>query len=132
MPQRVATARIVVGTENEQKTVEPGTRFSTDEYGMSAEDVARYDADGVMREPRDEQKPDANDPRMQSELGEVVENRSERATEVTGEYSDNRKPEQQRPTGPATVERGENAENRTPAASDRGADRTRTRRDHDL
>lgn len=132
MPERVATGRIIVGKDEETKVIEPNQRFRTEEYGMSEEDVKRYDETGITREVRDEPKagdrgPREETPREESELGHVVENRSERATEVTSERETNRKdnpsPEpQQQPRPAATTDRAQPQHGRQPPQTRRNED----------
>jgi hypothetical protein len=74
MADRVAVHRIIVSKDDKQQTIEPGTRFETGEYGIDDETLKRFEARGVIREPRDENQRQ-NGPRVESETLNVVENR---------------------------------------------------------
>jgi len=86
MPERVAIHRIVVGgggdDNKNRRVIEPGTRFNTEEYEISAEQLEKYDRRRVTREPRDQQQDDGG-PRANSRMGRVVEGRSGPAQDVT-------------------------------------------------
>ena len=82
MPERVAVTRIVVGKDKERKTIEPGTRFNTEEYDISAEQLEKWDKSRRTREPRD-QPQNADSLVERSRRGEVVEGRSGPARDVT-------------------------------------------------
>ena len=86
MPERVAIHRIVVGgggdDDKNRRVIEPGTRFNTEEYGIDAEQLEKYDRRRVTREPRDQQQDDGG-PRANSRMGRVVEGRSGPAQNVT-------------------------------------------------
>jgi len=86
MPERVAIHRIVVGgggdDNKNRRVIEPGTRFNTEEYEISAEQLEKYDRRRVTREPRDQQQDDGG-PRANSRMGRVVEGRSGPAQNVT-------------------------------------------------
>ena len=44
MPERVAVHRIVVGGEDKsRRVIEPGTRFNTEDYQISEEQLAKFD-----------------------------------------------------------------------------------------
>lgn len=138
MPERVAIHRIVVGgggdDNKNRRVIEPGTRFNTEEYEISAEQLEKYDQRRVTREPRDQPQDDGG-PRANSRMGRVVEGRSGPAQEVTGnrpgendqggrvlrEPADNRDAVRQQPPQAA------------PAAPEHPETRQRTRRsDSDL
>jgi hypothetical protein len=79
MADRVAVHRIVVGSGDDRKVIEPGTRFNTDEAGIDAETLKKFEASGVVRGPRDQgQRAPAGGggPREESAQGRVVEGRS--------------------------------------------------------
>ena len=86
MPERVAVHRIVIGGGGEddknRRVIEPGTRFNTEEYGISGEQLEKFDQRRVTREPRDQQQDDGG-PRANSRMGRVVEGRSGPAQGVT-------------------------------------------------
>ena len=86
MPERVAVHRIVVGgggeDEKGRRVIEPGTRFNTEEYQISEEQLAQFDRRRATREPRDQQQDDGG-PRANSRTGRVVEGRSGPARDVT-------------------------------------------------
>jgi hypothetical protein len=72
MADRVAVNRIVVGKDDTLRIIEPGTRFETSEFGIDDEVLKRFEARGVIREPRDENR---SPPREESETYQVIENR---------------------------------------------------------
>ena len=86
MPERVAVHRIVVGgggeDEKGRRVIEPGTRFNTEDYQISEEQLAKFDQRRATREPRDPQQDDGG-PRANSRMGRVVEGRSGPARDVT-------------------------------------------------
>ena len=75
MPERVAVNRIVVGDGDNRKAIAPGTRFNTEDYGIDAEQLKKWDERGTVREPRDQARAE-DSPREHSRRGEVVENRT--------------------------------------------------------
>jgi hypothetical protein len=78
MADRVAVHRIVVGSGDDRKVIEPGTRFNTEEAGIDAETLKKFESSGVLRGPRDENQraPAGGGPREESAQGRVVEGRS--------------------------------------------------------
>jgi len=75
MPERVAVNRIVVGDGENRKAIAPGTRFNTEDYNISAEQLEKWDKNGTVREPRDQARAE-DSPREHSRRGEVVEDRT--------------------------------------------------------
>lgn len=78
MADRVAVHRIVIGSGDERKVIQPGTRFNTDEIGIDAETLKKFDSSGVVRGPRDEalRAATTSGPRAEMAQGGVVEGRS--------------------------------------------------------
>jgi hypothetical protein len=79
MADRVAVHRIVVGSGDDRKVIQPGTRFNTDEAGIDAETLKKFESSGVLRGPRDENQrapAGGGGPREESAQGRVVEGRS--------------------------------------------------------
>lgn len=56
MPDRVALGRIIVGVGSERKTIEPGQRFRTEDFGVKADELEQWDLTGVVRGLRDQQE----------------------------------------------------------------------------
>jgi hypothetical protein len=86
MADRIAVHRIIAGVDKDRKVIMPGTRFNTDEYGIDAEALEKFDKRGALREPRDQKEEDkekAASPRAESRQGRVVEGRSGPADNVT-------------------------------------------------
>jgi len=75
MPERVAVNRIVVGDGENRKAIAPGTRFNTEDYNISAEQLEKWDKNGTVREPRDQARAE-DSPREHSRRGEVTEGRT--------------------------------------------------------
>lgn len=75
MADRVAVHRIVVGSGDERKVIQPGERFNTEEAGIDEEQLKRFDTSGAVRQPRD-QVEQTGGPRAETRQGMVVEGRS--------------------------------------------------------
>lgn len=79
MPERVARNRIIVGSGDDRKVIEPGQRFRTEDYGLSADELEAWDESGVVRNLRDMQDvpvPAGTGPRDPVVDEAVVEGRS--------------------------------------------------------
>ena len=133
MADRVAIHRIVVGVGEDRKVITPGTRFNTDEYQWTAEQVEQYDKSGAVRQPRDQSAPVAEGPRAESRQGRVVEGRSGPVHDDTGLH-----PEApgSAHAGPAPSPQTQPAQTQPGQANERelaeGSVRRNRRTDHDL
>jgi hypothetical protein len=55
MAERIAVSRIIVGGPNARRTITPGTRFRTEDYGIGADELRQWDtaSPAIVRMPND-------------------------------------------------------------------------------
>lgn len=115
MADRVAVHRIVVGSGDDRKVIQPGTRFNTDEAGIDAETLKKFESSGVLRGPRDEgqRAPAGGGPREESAQGRVVEGRSGPVNDAVSPRPEEAAQQQQPGEGEEEEETGAEKETKT-------------------